>query len=371
MKLKINSGLFSELLSKIAPAIPTKSTLAILHNIYFSAKNGILTLKGTDLDFSVTLKHEMNIETDGEFLVSSSRLFSLIKTLPKHVDIDLLYEDYVLNIKCKEIKFTSKIVTFETTEFPRLQQIEGQYSEFELNIDDFNGMGLNSIPFISNEYLAKSSLTGPIISITNSRTHFTGIDGYYGCTSHIDIENETEGRYIISRKVFAYGNSNFSSGTVQVKVNEGLIEIKSGNLTVVSTNIEGPPPRFLPLFERDAFKTACVNLEDFKQAIKIVSNSSNKESSKAIFSFNELDVDIHVNSTDDGAESNISVSLESYVGDDFKISFSHKQLIVILNKIKGDVLTIEMGEVNMNQAYFTGSEQTNNEKFLLMPLRIL
>lgn len=366
MKLKINAGLLSELLSKITPAIPVKSTLAILHNIYFSAKDGFLTLKGTDLDFSVTLKHEIEIETDGEFLISSSRLFSLIKTLPKHVDIDLIHKDYVLNIKCKEIKFKSKIVTFDILEFPDTLKMDDRYSEFELNIDTFNNIGTNCVPFISDD---RPSLTGVFFEVSEKITHFSGTDGHSACTLKINMENDIEGRYIICKKVFNYGKGNFSSGSVKIKVNDNLIQIESGALVVTAKNFDGPPPKLLQLFEKETTKSACVNVIDLQQAIKIVSNASNKTTHKLEFNFSSEGVDISAVSTDDGADSNINVSLESYEGEEFRIGFSHRKLMAILPKIKSDLVTIKMGN-SLSQAFFIGLEQVNEERFLLMPLRL-
>lgn len=369
MKLKINAGLLSDLLSKVTPAIPTKSTLAILHNIYFSAKGGTLTLKGTDLDFSVALNHKMEIETDGEFLVSSSRLFSLIKTLPKHVDIELIYKDFVLHIKCKEIKFKSKIVTFNAMEFPNALEIEGQYSEFELNIDTFNSIGFNCVPFVSDD-TGRASLNGVFFEVSEKITHFSGTDGHSACTLKINMDNDIEGRYIIGKKVFTYGKNNFSSGSIKIKVNDNLIQIESGELMVISKNIDGPPPNLLRLFENETTKTACVNVNDLQQAIKIVSSSSNKTTHKLEFNFKSEGVDISAVSTDDGADSNINVSLESYEGEEFKIGFSHRKLMAILPKINSDMVSIKMGN-SLSQSFFIGSEQVNEERFLLMPLRLL
>ena len=62
MEFKVNSKELEKLLSKIIPAVPTRTPMPILENFLFEVKDGQLTIYATDLEIS--LKSSLNIVAD-------------------------------------------------------------------------------------------------------------------------------------------------------------------------------------------------------------------------------------------------------------------------------------------------------------------
>lgn len=59
MDFKINSKLLEKLLSKIIPAVPSRTPMPILENFLFEIKDGSLTVSATDLE--IALRSSINI----------------------------------------------------------------------------------------------------------------------------------------------------------------------------------------------------------------------------------------------------------------------------------------------------------------------
>ena len=53
MEFKVNSKELEKVLTKIIPAVPTRTPMAILENFLFEIKGGILTIIATDLEISM------------------------------------------------------------------------------------------------------------------------------------------------------------------------------------------------------------------------------------------------------------------------------------------------------------------------------
>ncbi|HEX7358785.1 MAG TPA: DNA polymerase III subunit beta, partial [Ignavibacteriaceae bacterium] len=62
MEFKINSKILEKLLSKIIPAVPSRTPMPILENFLFEIKDGLLTVTATDLE--IALRSSLNITAE-------------------------------------------------------------------------------------------------------------------------------------------------------------------------------------------------------------------------------------------------------------------------------------------------------------------
>lgn len=62
MEFKINSKILEKLLSKIIPAVPSRTPMPILENFLFEIKDGLLTVSATDLE--IALRSSLNVAAE-------------------------------------------------------------------------------------------------------------------------------------------------------------------------------------------------------------------------------------------------------------------------------------------------------------------
>jgi DNA polymerase-3 subunit beta len=81
MEFKVNSKELEKLLSKIIPAVPTRTPMPILENFLFEIKDGLLTVYATDLEIS--LKSSLKIVSDEniKILLPAKLLYDVVKSL--------------------------------------------------------------------------------------------------------------------------------------------------------------------------------------------------------------------------------------------------------------------------------------------------
>ena len=111
MEFKVNSKEFEKLLSKIFPAIPSKTPVQALEHFKFEIKDGLLTVSGTDLDIS--LKSSINVDTSENFegLVPAKRIYELVRSFGDttlHFQIDYNHALFLVTDKGKYKLFVQR-----------------------------------------------------------------------------------------------------------------------------------------------------------------------------------------------------------------------------------------------------------------------
>ena len=69
MKISVTRDSLHAGLGAVAATIPSKTTLPVLSNILLEARDGALSLSGTDLDISVSVKIDAEVEQEGAVTV--------------------------------------------------------------------------------------------------------------------------------------------------------------------------------------------------------------------------------------------------------------------------------------------------------------
>ena len=80
MEFKVNSKELEKLLSKLYPAVPSRSPISQLENFLMEIKDGKLTAYASDLE--VALKASLNIvsEENVKFAIPAKLIYDMVKT---------------------------------------------------------------------------------------------------------------------------------------------------------------------------------------------------------------------------------------------------------------------------------------------------
>ena len=81
MEFKLNSKTLEKLLSKVIPAVPSRTPMPILENFLFDIKDGMLTVSSTDLE--IALKSSINAAADQniKMVVPAKLLYDITRSL--------------------------------------------------------------------------------------------------------------------------------------------------------------------------------------------------------------------------------------------------------------------------------------------------
>ena len=81
MEFKVNSKELEKLLSKIIPAVPSRTPMPILENFLFEVKDGLLTVYATDLEISLKSSLKIAAEENLKILLPAKLLYDVVKSL--------------------------------------------------------------------------------------------------------------------------------------------------------------------------------------------------------------------------------------------------------------------------------------------------
>ncbi len=81
MEFKVNSKVLEKLLSKIIPAVPSRTPMPILENFLFDIKDGAMYVSATDLE--IALRSSINIASDEnlKMVIPARLLYDIIRSL--------------------------------------------------------------------------------------------------------------------------------------------------------------------------------------------------------------------------------------------------------------------------------------------------
>ena len=81
MEFKVNSKVLEKLLSKIIPAVPTRTPMPILENFLFEIKDGLLTVSATDLEIALISSLNVAADENIRMVIPAKLLYDIIKSL--------------------------------------------------------------------------------------------------------------------------------------------------------------------------------------------------------------------------------------------------------------------------------------------------
>lgn len=81
MEFKINSKILEKLLSKIIPAVPSRTPMPILENFLFEIKDGLLTVSATDLEIALRSSLNVAAEKNIKMVIPARLLYDIVRSL--------------------------------------------------------------------------------------------------------------------------------------------------------------------------------------------------------------------------------------------------------------------------------------------------
>src|SRR5690606_12060850 len=174
MDFKINSKLLEKLLSKIIPAVPSRTPMPILENFLFEIKDGSLTVSATDLEIALRSSINITAEKNMKMVVSARLLYDIIRTL----DDTLI--NFTIDAKGKMKINTDKGVynlSYSPSEdFPEIPSVSKE-KEVIINGTDLK-KALDQTAFAMSKEDMRPAMTGTLLEFSPEGLRFVSTDGH-------------------------------------------------------------------------------------------------------------------------------------------------------------------------------------------------
>ncbi len=332
---------FAKGLGIVFRAIPTKSSLPVLSNVYISAENDQLKLAATNTETTIITYIGASIKEDGAITVPAKLLKDFVSTLsPSTLTVEL--KDLVLHISSEKTK--SRFNGTDPSDYPNMPSFDTKKAYLALDPKVF-ATAISHVLFAAATDESKPIFTGVYLCYKEGTLTIASSDGYRLSEKVLTIgKNDHEFTVILPAKTLAEIAKIFSGSNEPLKfgINEGdnLALFESEGTLVTSSMLNGEYPNYKRIIPEDTILQAEFSVGDLTEAVRLT-NIFSKEASSAIKMRFNPEGFIHIASSDEevGAhESKVTAEIE---GDEMEITFNSKYLLDFLTNIKVDRVLIK------------------------------
>ncbi|MEJ2482691.1 MAG: DNA polymerase III subunit beta [Gemmatimonadota bacterium] len=366
MKLSITRDSLHAGLGAVAATIPTKTTLPVLSNILLEAKDGSLSLSGTDLDISVSVRIDAEVEREGSVTVPARKFAEIARELPAapvHLEVD------GVEIRIEGGKSKFKLFGLAPEEFPSFPEVEFDDS-WRMKATDLHEL-ISRVSFAVSSEESRPILNGVLWQLRPDSATMVATNGHRLARLRIQLDGigAPEADLIVPPKALQQVERLFGAdGDVEVARSRNHLGFRSPDRQVYTRLIEGPYPNYEQVIPTDSDKTATANRDNLSAAIRRMAVVASDQTHRVRMAFSNGTLSFRVQTPDLGeAEEEMPVD---YQGDDLEIGFNANYLLEVLRYMPDEDVILQF-KAPERAATFLPASGAPDYLCLVMPLRLL
>lgn len=365
MKFITEKSLLQDAISDVQKAITGKSTMPLLQGIYLSARDGMLTLIGSDIEVSIETKIDANIIEEGEIVIDSRLFGEIIRKLPNdQVQITEIGNN-TIEILCQ--KSTVQLIHLNADEYPSLPTVD---EDVVLSISQKNLKNMiKSTIFAISQDDTRPILTGVLFEIKDKKLNLVALDGYRVAFRSEDIDCENNKEAVIPGKTLNEISKilNDSDNDVQITFTKNHILFNFGNTKVISRLLEGEFIKYSSIIPQEYNLKVLVKRESILSCVERASLMAKDGNTNLV----KLDIEgdnmvVTSNSQLGKAREEVNIILQ---GEGLKIAFNSKYLIDVFKIMEEDEIVLEF--TSSITPCVVKNKEKDNCTYLLLPVRLL
>jgi DNA polymerase III subunit beta len=366
MKLTCAKDELAEKLQVAGRGVSTRTTVQILAGILLRAEDGQLSLSATDMEISLRVALEAQIEDEGSVVVPGRLLVDIVRLLPVgEVTISHRAEEGVVELVCGSASY--RLHTYAAEDFPRLPEVE-EASVFTVDREAF----VDTIARVSRSASRDESrpvLTGVLVRFEGDKLVMAATDSYRLSVKETglsdspgrDVEAIVPARALAELARIAQGGE---GGAIQVGVQENQVVFGADDVWLTARRIDGQFPNYKQLLPETFEAEVTMPREEFLDVVRRTSVLAQRKSPLRLrFEDGELTVSAQ---TQDVGEARESLPI-SYSGETIEIGFNAEFLRDGLESVTDD--SVRMKLISPLRPGLIHGE-SDEFLYLIMPIRL-
>jgi len=373
MEFKVNSKELEKLLTKIIPAVPTRTPMQILENFLFEIKEGTLTIIATDLEIS--MKSSINIVAEGDLslVVPAKLTHDILKSLG----------DTTVNF---EIKDNNKInLITDNGEYSISYLSADEYPEiphFPTEADDINEISINGLElknafdtssFAMSKEEMRPAMMGTLLEFEEDGLRFVATDGHrLANLQKKNIIADIDDKYVVPEKAISVLQKILDDKEVKMFMSNTHISFKLNDIELITRLIGQKYPEYRSVIPLENEYDLKLKTKELLAAIKRMMLFSATSSTRRVkFSISENNLEISAEDIDMGnfGKENIMCS---YSGTPIEIGFNSQYVNDVLSHLVAEEEIIFKLHSSNKAVIIVPSKSKENQDLmmLIMPVRL-
>jgi len=366
MHLKVGkSGLLKEL-NLIQGVVEKKSTIPILSNLLLEAKGGGLSIKGTDLDVSISTWCDAEIAKEGSVCIQAKKLFEIVRALPD-AEIEIKRgENDQISIVCERSRF--KMPGHAKDNFPEIKEFGGPY--VDLPGDLLRTFISRTVFAITNEE-SRYALNGAKFELSENNVRMVATDGHR--LSFIEKQAEfgkSKLDVLIPKKTLSElaRLSAESDDAVEIGYDENHLFFRVGKRFLSSRTLSGQFPNYDLVLPKENNHKITIESNRVSAAIKRVALMADERSHAIKFDISEGQINITSQAAEIGEAGEV-LSVE-YAGPQIAVGFNAQYLLDFFSVVQDGEINLEFKDGNSQAQIRSSNDLDYNFRYIIMPMRL-
>jgi len=263
-------------LNLVSSVVEGRQTLPMLSNLYFSLKDGVLEIVGTDMEMEVSETVNEVQGDNGSFTVSTKKFLDIVRILPENSSISVKKEKDKAVVTSARSRYALK--TLPADDFPRIK-VDNWEERLKVSQSALRAL-LGKTSFAMAVQDVRYYLIGVLFELSGKQLRSIATDGHRLAQSDMDTDldvNEPR-ELIIPRKAvieinrFIGGEDADGEEDVQltVEMNRNHLKLTKNNTILTTKLIDGKFPEYKGILDNKFDVLVSVNRLDFIGALSRV-----------------------------------------------------------------------------------------------------
>jgi DNA polymerase-3 subunit beta len=369
MRFSVEQVQLREALDRVAPAVPTKSTLPILANVLLRLEGKTLKLVATDLEVSVVTELEVTGEEDGSLSVPAKKIADIVRELE---GATLTCEaDSANHLKVTALGGEYQVPGIAAQEFPALPEFESAAS-INIPASKLDSMIDRTAFAVSRDEL-RPALTGVFFQIRPHEMRAVATDGHR-LVRIIDQDFKAEGEsreLIVPVKALDMIRRNLpEDGDVELMIGANQIKASLEHATLFTRLIEGRYPHYESVIPSENHNKLTVPLDKLISAVRRAQIFANPINRQIVFKLSSGKLEVSAEDVELGGKGQEPVEAK-YEGEEQSIGYNAGYVLDLLKHVDTDDVQFDLGGPTQ-AGIVRPTEQRKGEDFLMlvMPVRL-
>lgn len=366
MKFSIQRENLLQPITQVVGVVERRQTLPVLANFLISARDGKLSITGTDMEVELITAVEAQIDAEGETTVPARKLVDIVRMLPEGVNITAVPEGDKLTVSSGKGRYT--LATLPATEFPATDQVETL--EILKIQEDKLKMLLEKTAFAMANQDVRYYLNGLLFDFHDNDLSTVATDGHRLaiCDLGVDLGVAEERQLIVPRKGVLELSRMLSDSTetVELALGKNHIRLVKDSTVFTSKLIDGRFPEYRAVIPKGTDRHIKIDRDSFTRALQRASILSNeKYKGVRLEAANGTVKIIAHNPQHEEAVEQLEADLNF---DQLAIGFNVTYLLDALTAIDAETVLMELRDAN--SSCLISAESGGNDRHVVMPLKL-
>lgn len=356
-------------LAAVSASIPSKTTLPVLSNILFEARDDGVWMSGTDLDVAVRVKVPADVNEAGSLTAPGKKLQEITRELPDQ-PVEVATRGDQIELKCGRSHF--KLNGLPAEEFPSLAEID--FSDgWTVAGRDLHGL-IHHTSFAVSTEESRPILNGVLWELRDGEMRMVATNGHRLARMGITASSSgsVSADFIVPPAALQQVQRLFKDeASLQVARSGNHLGFAAENTEVFTRLIEGTYPNYDQVIPRDNDRIAIVEKKALESAVRRMAVVASDQTHRIRLTFETGRVHLNVLTPDLG-EGHDEIEV-AYEGDEIEIGFNANYLLEVLRYMPTDEVKVafKAPERAATLEPVPPGEETMDYLCLVMPLRLL